>query len=258
MLEVSRAIDALYDLAFKEKAFAATVQLHGSSPEQVEEEQNAREILAKLDMVKDDPASLLDLDRDLGRGGPSNARLSRHRRREGSPRRALPRRPVPSSAPGRRPVRRTPVARPIQALSAARRASRARRATSTRCGRADPPWSPRRRPSGTAGPACHRRAPGPAARSGWPPSPAPRPQPAPVDGRLRGQILVHAVERHGDDRRREVPRQDRCALLERPHRPVDRPFALREEHEHAAVAQAGSHRPASPAPGPSRGRRAPR
>jgi ferritin len=68
--EVSRAIDALYDLAFKEKAFAATVQLQWFLTEQVEEEQNAREILAKLDMVKDDPASLLDLDRELGSRGP--------------------------------------------------------------------------------------------------------------------------------------------------------------------------------------------
>jgi ferritin len=32
----------------------------------VEEEQSAREILAKLQTVKDDPAALLDLDRELG------------------------------------------------------------------------------------------------------------------------------------------------------------------------------------------------
>ena len=69
--EVSRAIDALYDLAFKEKAFAATVELQWFLTEQVEEEQNAREILAKLEMVKDDPASLLDLDRELGSRGPA-------------------------------------------------------------------------------------------------------------------------------------------------------------------------------------------
>jgi ferritin len=69
--EVTRAIDALYDLAFKEKAFSATVELQWFLTEQVEEEQNAREILAKLAMVKDDPASLLDLDRDLGSRGSS-------------------------------------------------------------------------------------------------------------------------------------------------------------------------------------------
>jgi ferritin len=36
----------------------------------VEEEQSAREILAKLDLLKDDPSALLDLDRDLGSRGP--------------------------------------------------------------------------------------------------------------------------------------------------------------------------------------------
>jgi ferritin len=34
--------------------------------EQVEEEKTVREIVAQLHMVKDDPASLLDLDRELG------------------------------------------------------------------------------------------------------------------------------------------------------------------------------------------------
>ena len=34
--------------------------------EQVEEEKSVREIVAKFQMVKDDPASLLDLDRELG------------------------------------------------------------------------------------------------------------------------------------------------------------------------------------------------
>ena len=69
--EVSAAIDSLYDLAFREKAFSATVELQWFLTEQVEEEQSAREILAKLQMVKDDPASLLDLDRDLGSRGPA-------------------------------------------------------------------------------------------------------------------------------------------------------------------------------------------
>ena len=68
--EVSAAIDSLYDLAFREKAFSATVELQWFLTEQVEEEQSAREILAKLQMVKDDPASLLDLDRELGSRAP--------------------------------------------------------------------------------------------------------------------------------------------------------------------------------------------
>ena len=34
--------------------------------EQVEEEKIAREIVAKFRMIKNDPAALLDMDRDLG------------------------------------------------------------------------------------------------------------------------------------------------------------------------------------------------
>jgi ferritin len=68
--DVTAAIDTLYELAFKEKAYSATVELEWFLTEQVEEEQSAREILAKLQMVKTDPASLLDLDRDLGARGP--------------------------------------------------------------------------------------------------------------------------------------------------------------------------------------------
>ena len=64
--EVSKQIDALYELAFKEKVFAAMAELQWFITEQVEEEKTVREILAKFQMVKDDPASLLDLDRELG------------------------------------------------------------------------------------------------------------------------------------------------------------------------------------------------
>ncbi|MBX3427401.1 MAG: ferritin [Pirellulales bacterium] len=62
---VSAQIDALYELAFHEKAFAALVELEWFITEQVEEEKSAREIVHKFNMVKDDPASLLDLDREL-------------------------------------------------------------------------------------------------------------------------------------------------------------------------------------------------
>jgi ferritin len=34
--------------------------------EQVEEEKTVRDIVGKLHMVRDDPASILDVDRDLG------------------------------------------------------------------------------------------------------------------------------------------------------------------------------------------------
>jgi ferritin len=64
--EVSRQIDALYELAFKEKVFAAMAELQWFITEQVEEEKTVREIVAKFHMVRDDPASILDLDRELG------------------------------------------------------------------------------------------------------------------------------------------------------------------------------------------------
>jgi len=65
-IEVSGQIDSLYELVFKEKAFAALVELQWFLQEQVEEEKTAREIVAKFHLVGNDPASLLDLDRELG------------------------------------------------------------------------------------------------------------------------------------------------------------------------------------------------
>ena len=64
--EVSRQIDNLYETAFNEKAFAAVAELQWFLTEQVEEEKTAREIVARFQMVGDDAASLLDLDRELG------------------------------------------------------------------------------------------------------------------------------------------------------------------------------------------------
>jgi ferritin len=69
--EVSHQIDALYELAFRDKVFAAMAELQWFITEQVEEEKTVREIVAKFHMVKDDPASLLDLDRELGARGRS-------------------------------------------------------------------------------------------------------------------------------------------------------------------------------------------
>jgi len=65
-LEVSKKIDDLYELAHKEKAFAALVQLQWFITEQVEEEKTAREIVAKFQLLQNDPAALFDLDRELG------------------------------------------------------------------------------------------------------------------------------------------------------------------------------------------------
>jgi len=64
--EVTRQINSLYELAFNEKAFAALVELEWFINEQVEEEKTARDIVYKFQLVKDDPAALLDLDRELG------------------------------------------------------------------------------------------------------------------------------------------------------------------------------------------------
>jgi len=63
---VSARIDSLYELAFKEKAFAALVELQWFITEQVEEEQTFRGIVNKLQLLKDDPSAILDLDREMG------------------------------------------------------------------------------------------------------------------------------------------------------------------------------------------------
>ena len=65
-MRVTEQIDAMYELAFQEKQFAALVELEWFITEQVEEEKTSREIVHKFNLVKNDPASLLDLDRELG------------------------------------------------------------------------------------------------------------------------------------------------------------------------------------------------
>ena len=71
---VSKQIDALYELAFKEKVFAAMAELQWFLTEQVEEEKTAREIVGRLHMVDGDKASIIDIDRDLGgRAGAQTA-----------------------------------------------------------------------------------------------------------------------------------------------------------------------------------------
>jgi ferritin len=64
--EVSAQIDSLYELAFKEKAFSALVELQWFLTEQVEEEKTTGEIVAKFQLLRNDAAALLDLDRELG------------------------------------------------------------------------------------------------------------------------------------------------------------------------------------------------
>jgi ferritin len=71
--EVSHQIDALYETAFTEKAFAAVAELQWFLTEQVEEEKTGREIVAKLKMIGTDAASLIDMDRELGARAPEPA-----------------------------------------------------------------------------------------------------------------------------------------------------------------------------------------
>lgn len=67
--QVSQQIDALYDLAMKEKDFAAVVEMQWFVTEQVEEEKSARDIIAKLERAGTDPSALLEIDRELGARG---------------------------------------------------------------------------------------------------------------------------------------------------------------------------------------------
>ena len=66
---VTKEIHKLYELAKKEGDHATEVELQWFIQEQVEEEKTANDILAKLDMVGDQPAALLMMDRSLGGRG---------------------------------------------------------------------------------------------------------------------------------------------------------------------------------------------
>jgi ferritin len=66
---VTKEIHKLYELARKEGDHATEVELQWFIQEQVEEEKTANGILAKLDMVGDQPAALLMMDRSLGSRG---------------------------------------------------------------------------------------------------------------------------------------------------------------------------------------------
>jgi len=63
---VTVQINSLYELCFAEKAFAEMTELQWFLTEQVEEEKTAREIVTKFRLVKNDPAAILDMDRELG------------------------------------------------------------------------------------------------------------------------------------------------------------------------------------------------
>lgn len=62
---ISKSIHDLYDLAEEEKDHPSKQFLHWFIEEQVEEEQNAGEIVDTLTMVGDNPQAILMLDREL-------------------------------------------------------------------------------------------------------------------------------------------------------------------------------------------------
>ena len=64
--DVSKQIGSLYELAFQEKSFMAVAELQWFLNEQVEEEKTCRDIVGRLEMIKNDPAAILDIDRELG------------------------------------------------------------------------------------------------------------------------------------------------------------------------------------------------
>jgi ferritin len=62
---ITSQINALYDVADSEKDRAAQLFLNWYVKEQVEEEASAGDILAHLELIKDDTKALLDLDKEL-------------------------------------------------------------------------------------------------------------------------------------------------------------------------------------------------
>jgi ferritin len=65
--KVTASINALYELAFKEKDYPAQVVLQWFITEQVEEEKNAAEILSNLKLIEERGTAVLMLDHRLGK-----------------------------------------------------------------------------------------------------------------------------------------------------------------------------------------------
>lgn len=65
--EVTASINALYELAQKEKDYPAQVMLQWFVSEQVEEEKNAAEILASLKLIEERGTAVLMLDHRLAK-----------------------------------------------------------------------------------------------------------------------------------------------------------------------------------------------
>ena len=67
--KVTAAINALYELALKEKDYPAQVLLQWFITEQVEEEKNAADIVAQLELIDAHGTAVLMLDKQLGKRG---------------------------------------------------------------------------------------------------------------------------------------------------------------------------------------------
>lgn len=63
---VNDQVNALYEQAFKEKAYAAHLQFQWFVNEQVEEVNTAVRVVEQLKLARDDGAALLILDREMG------------------------------------------------------------------------------------------------------------------------------------------------------------------------------------------------
>ena len=68
---VTASIHNLYEIALKEKDYAAQVMLQWFISEQVEEEKNAAELVAKLRMIEERGTAVLMLDHRLSKRGGS-------------------------------------------------------------------------------------------------------------------------------------------------------------------------------------------
>lgn len=67
--KVTASINALYELALKEKDYPAQVLLHWFIDEQVEEEKNAAEIVQQLELIEAHGTAVLMLDHRLAKRG---------------------------------------------------------------------------------------------------------------------------------------------------------------------------------------------
>ena len=66
---MTASIHSLYEVALKEKDYPAQVMLQWFITEQVEEEKNAAEIVAQLELVEARGTAIMMLDHRLGKRG---------------------------------------------------------------------------------------------------------------------------------------------------------------------------------------------